>query len=62
MITEVNEMRQESEDKCSKLEQKLNEFKEKLTQKSKDVDEQEEIEKLLKDIAHLRVVNEEKEH
>ena len=58
----MNEMRQESEDKCSKLEQKIDELKENLTQKSNPVDEQEQIQDLVKDIEHLRVINEEKEH
>jgi predicted RNase H-like nuclease (RuvC/YqgF family) len=62
MISTLNEMRQESEDKCSKLEQKIDELKENLTQKSNPVDEQEEIQNLVKDIEHLRVINEEKEH
>ena len=62
MISTLNEMRQESEDKCSNLEQKLNELNENLTQRINPVDEQEEIQNLVKDIEHLRVINEEKEH
>ena len=61
MISNVNEMRQESEEKCFKFEHEMNVSKkksqDKLEQKSNLVDEQEDVKKLLDDIENLKLMN-----
>ena len=61
MISELNEMRQETEERCLKLEHELHELKDELKQTSKLVEEQEDVKNLLEDIKHLENMNEEKE-
>ena len=63
MISDLNEMRPESEEKCVKLEHELNvsnsvikELKDKLEQKRKLVHEQEDVKKLLDEIKQLKLL------
>ena len=68
MITVANEMRQESEEKCSELEHKntvqnnvINELKHELKQKNEYIHSQEDIQKLVEDVKSLQMSNQEKE-
>ena len=54
MISDLNEMRQESEQKFSKLKHELND---KFEQKRKLVDEHEDVKRLLDDMKHLKLLN-----
>ena len=67
MISDLNEMRQESEEKCSKLEHQINdqdkvivELKDKLKEKNEFQYQHEELIKLIDDIKHLKDKNDEK--
>ena len=69
MISTVNEIRQENEEKCSKLENELsiqntvmNELKLELELKNGYINQQAEVQKLVDDIEHLKMTNEEKEN
>ena len=68
MISNLNEMREESEEKCSKLEHELNvrntvlkELEDELEQKSNLVHEQEDVKELLNAIETPKHMNEGKE-
>ena len=69
MISTVNEIRQENEEKCSKLENELsiqntvmNELKLELELKNGYINQQAEVQNLVDDIEHLKMTNEEKEY
>ena len=67
MITVANEMRHESEEKCSKLEHEntmqisvINELKHEIKQKNEYIDSQEDIQKLVEDVGSLQMSNQKK--